>query len=104
MIYYKLIKTIINSAKLSELIIHIVIRYLDLSNSIVSNKRMLFTSKFWSYLYYFLDIKQTLFISFHLQTDSKTKKQNSIIKAYLPVFINLELNALTKFLFLAEFA
>ena len=57
MIYYKLVKVIINVPSLIKIIINIIIRYHGLLNSIVINQRLLFTSKFWSLLCYFLGIK-----------------------------------------------
>ena len=39
-----------------------------------------------------------------MQTDGQTKRQNSIKKAYLQVFVNFEQNNLTRFLLIVEFA
>lgn len=42
----------------------------SLPDSIISNRGPIFISKFWSYLCYFLGIKQKLSISFHPEIDS----------------------------------
>ena len=43
-IYYKLVKVIINALGLIEIIIDIVIRYYSFSNSIVTDQKLLFIS------------------------------------------------------------
>ena len=83
MVYYKLVKITINTLSLVEVIIDMVVWHHDLSNSIVTDRGSLFTSKFWLSLCYFLGIKRRLFTAFYPQIDSQTKRQNSIIKAYL---------------------
>ena len=63
-----------------------------------------FTSKFWSSLYYFFDIKWKLTNVFHPQTDSQIKRQNSTMKAYFPAFVNFKQNDWSRLLPTAEFA
>ena len=50
-------KTIIDVLNLIEVIIDVIVRYHDLSNFIIIDQSSLFMSKFWSSLYYFLEIK-----------------------------------------------
>ena len=57
MVYYKLVKVTINTSGLAKVIIDMVMRYYGLPDSIVTDWESLFTSKFWSLLYYFLSIK-----------------------------------------------
>ena len=83
MVHYKPVKITINALGLTEIIINVVVRHHGLPNSIVTDRSSLFTSKFWSLLYYFLGIKHWLSTAFHPQTDSQTKRQNSIMEAYL---------------------
>ena len=82
MIYYESVKVTIDAPRLAEVILDMVVWHHDLPNSIMSDRGLLFISKFWSSLCYFLDIKQRLSITFYLQIDDQTKRQNSIIKAY----------------------
>ena len=103
MIYYKLVKVIIDAPGLAEVIINVVVRHHGLLNSIVTNRGSLFTSKFCSLLCYFLDIKQKLFTAFHPQTDGQTERQNSIIEAYLWAFVNFEQNNEARLLSMAKF-
>ena len=103
-VYYKSVKVNINALGLAEVIINVVMRYYGLSNSIVTNQRLLFTSKFWLLLYCFLSIKRRLFTIFYLLTDSQTKKQNSTIEIYLQAFVNFEQNNWARLFFMAEFA
>lgn len=65
MVYYKLVKVIIDAFGLAEVIINVVVRYHKLSNSIITNSRSVFMLKFWSSLCYFPDIKKRLTITFY---------------------------------------
>ena len=56
-VYYKLVKIIINILGLAKIIINIIIKYYSLSNLIITNQKFLFILKFWLLLYYFLSIK-----------------------------------------------
>lgn len=76
-VHYKMVKIMINISGLAKVIIDIVIRHHGLSELIISNCSLLFTSKFWSLLCYFLDIKRKLSTAFHLQTNGQTERQNS---------------------------
>lgn len=75
MVYYKPVKVRIDASGLTEVIIDVVVWYHSLLNSIVIDKGLLFTLKFWLLLYYFLGIKYRLFIAFYPQTDSQTKSK-----------------------------
>ncbi len=90
MIHYVLVKVTIDAPGLSEMIIDVVVRYHRVPESIVMDRGLLFISKFWSSLCYFLGIKRKLFTAFHPQTDGQTKRQNSTMEAYLRVFVNWE--------------
>ena len=57
-IYYKLVKIVIDALRLAEMIIIIVIQYHGFPNSIISNRRAIFIFKFWFLLYYFFNIKK----------------------------------------------
>ena len=81
-----------------------VIRHHDLPDTIVTDKGLLFTLKFWSLLSYFLGIKRRLLTAFHSQTDDQTKWQNSTMEAYFRVFDNFEQNDWARLLPMAEFA
>ena len=73
MVHYEPAKITINAPGLAEVIIDVVIRHHGLLDSIVTDRGSLFTSKFWSLLYYFFGIKRRLFTMFHLQTDGQTE-------------------------------
>ena len=66
MVYYKPIKITINAADLAEVIIDVVVWHHGLPDLIMTNKGLLFTSKFWLSLYYFLGINCWLSTMFHL--------------------------------------
>ena len=92
MVHYEPVKVIIDASCLAEVIIDVILRHHGLPDSIVNDRDLLFISKFWSLLCYFLDIKRRLSTVFHLQTDRQTKRQNSTIKAYLQAFVNFKQN------------
>ena len=103
MVHYKSVKVTMNAPGLVEVIIDVVVRHHGLPDSIVTKQRLLFTSKFWSSLCYFLSIKQKLSTAFHLQTDRQTERQNSMMEVYLWAFVNFEQNDLAQLLPIAEF-
>ena len=88
MVHYEPVKVTINAPGLAEVIIDVVVRHHGLSDSIISDRGAIFTSKFWSSLCYFLGIKRRLSIAFHPQTDGQTERQNSTMEAYLRAFVN----------------
>ncbi len=90
MIHYEPVKVTINAPGLAKVIIDMVVQYHGVSESIITDRGSLFTSKFWSSLYYFLSIKRKLSTVFHPQIDSKTKRQNNIMEAYLRAFVKWE--------------
>lgn len=102
-IYYKPIKVNIDILCLIKVIINIVVHHHSLSNSIISNCGSVFTSKFQSSLCYFLGIKSKLSIAFYFQTDKQKKRQNSIIEAYFPVFVNYKQENQIRLLVIAKF-
>ena len=103
-IHYKPVKATINAPGLAKVIIDIVIKHHGLLDSIITNRKSFFTSKFWSSLCYFLDIRQRLSTAFYLQTHSQTERQNSIMEVYLQAFVNFEQNNWVRFFLMAEFA
>ena len=104
MVYYKLIKVTINAPSLVEIIIDVVMRHHGLPDSIVTDWGSFFTSKFWSSLCYFLNIKQRLFTAFYPQMNSQTERQNNTIEAYLRAFVYFKQNNWAQLLPMAEFA
>lgn len=103
MIYYEPVEVTINAPKFDKVIIIILVQYHSLFNLIVSNRKLVFTSKFCLLLYYFLCIKRRFFTAFILQTNGQTKRQNSIIQVYLQTLVNYEQNNLTRLLSIAKF-
>ncbi len=104
MVHYKPVKVTINSPGLAEVIINVVVRHHRIPESIVMDWGSLFTSKFWSLLYYFLSIKRKLSTTFQSQTDGQIERQNSTIEAYFQAFVNWEQDDWERLLLIAEFA
>ena len=104
MVHYEPVKVTIDALGLAEVILDMVVWHHGLPNSIVSDSGLLFTSKFWSSLYYFLGIKRRLSTTFHPQTDKQAGRQNSTMEAYLQAFINFKQNDWARLLPMTEFA
>ncbi len=104
MVPYELVKVTIDAPGLVEVIIDVVVHHHRVSESIVTDQGSLFTSKFWSSLCYFLGIKRKLSTAFHPQSDGQTERQNSMMEAYLRVFVNWKQDNWAKLLPMAEFA
>ena len=90
MVYYKLVKVTIDVVGLAKVIINMVVRQHGLLDLIVTNRGLLFTSKFWSSLCCFLGIMPRLSTAFYPKTDGQTERQNSTMEVYLRVFINFK--------------
>ena len=65
MVHYELVKVTIDDAELAEVYIDVMMQYDDLPDFIISNRRAIFTSKFWFLLCYFLDIQKQLSTAFY---------------------------------------
>ncbi len=104
MVYYESVKVTIDAPGLAKMIIDMVVRQQGVLESIITDRGLLFTSKFWSLLCYFLGIKKKLSTAFYPQINDQTKRQNSRIEAYLRIFVNWEQDDWTKLLTLAKFA
>ena len=81
-------KITIDVSGLAKTIIDILAKYHGLYNFIIIDESLLFILKFWFLLYYFLKIKWKFSTLFHPQINGQIKRQNSIIEAYLRVFMN----------------
>ena len=70
MVNYEPVRVTINALGLAEVIIDVVVLHHGLPDSIMTNKNSIFTSKFWSSLCYFLEVKRRLLTTFYPQTNS----------------------------------
>ena len=102
-IHYIFVTKTINAKNFVEIFIRELVRIHDLLESIIIDKNLVFTSKYWSTLCYALKIKTKLFIAFHSQIDNQTKRQNNIMKQYFRFYINFEQNNWIKLLSIIEF-
>ena len=68
-VHYEPVKVTIDVLGQAKVIINMVVHHHKVSESIVMDQGSLFTSKFWSLLCYFLDIKRKLSTAFHPQTN-----------------------------------
>ena len=66
MVYYEPVKVTIDTLGLAEVTLDVVVWHYGLPDLIVTDRGLLFTSKFWSSLYYFLRVKRRLSTAFYL--------------------------------------
>ncbi len=104
MVHYKPVLTTLDVEQLAWVLIEAVIKYHGLPDSIVTDRGSLFTSKFWSSLCYYLNIKRRFSTALHPQTDGQTERQNSTIEAYLQAYCRFEQDDWVRWLPTAEFA
>ena len=78
----------INAEDLAELFYSQFIVIFGVPVNIMSDYGSLFTSKFWSTFYFYLDAQHHLSTAFHPQTDGQTEQQNQTLKHYLQVYCN----------------
>ena len=102
-VHYISVKVTIDIPSLAEIIIDVVVHHDGVPRLIMTDQSLLFTSKFWFSLCYFLGIKRKLFITFYPQTDSQTERQNSTMEAYLRAFVNEEQDDWARLLLIVEF-
>lgn len=103
-VYYKSVKTIVDTAGLRKIIINVVVWHHSFFQSIVNDQGLLFSSKFWFLICHFLTIKQKPFTAFHLQIDGPTERQKSTMKAYLGAFVKHGQNNKARLLPMTKFA
>ena len=65
-----------------------VLRGAGLPQSIVSDKGSVFNARYWSSLYYTLNVKRRLSIAYHPQTDGQTERQNFTLEQYMRAYVN----------------
>ncbi len=69
MVHYEPIKVTIDISDLVKVITNVIIHYHRVFKLIVTDQDLLFISKFWFSLYYFLVIKKKLSTTFEPQMD-----------------------------------
>jgi transposase InsO family protein len=77
-----------NAKELANIFIQNIFRLHGLPKSIVSDRGVLFTSKFWKHLLSKLNINCNMSTSHRPQTDGQTEKTNLILEQYLRMFSN----------------
>ncbi len=80
MVYYKPVLTTLDADQLADILIEAVIKYHGLPDSIVTDRGSLLTTKFWSSLCYYLNIKRWLSIVFHTKLICKPRDKTVLWK------------------------
>jgi len=94
----------IDSPELAHMFFEHVICKHHVSNNIVTDRGMQFTSRFWTRVCSHMSIEHRLSTAFHPQTDGQTERQNQTMEQYLRAFSNYVQDNWVELLPLAEFA
>jgi hypothetical protein len=94
----------LNSVALSHLFITNVVRIHGYPTTVVSDRGVLFTSKFWEDFSHACGIKLLLSTAHHQQTNGQSERVIQCLKQYLRLYINYKQDDWVDHLALAEFA
>ena len=84
---YILCQKTISIIKLTQLFIRHQFVNKGLPINVVTNRGLLFTSKFQAHLYYYLNVSRGLLIVFYTQTNRQTKCQNQMLEMWLRCYM-----------------
>lgn len=102
--YIPMRKTI-TAPELAEVMINkVFLKGVGVPRMIVSDRRSVFTAKFWSVVCYQLRIRHRKSIAFHPQIDGQTERQNQTLEQYLRSTVNYQQDDWVMWLPMAEFA
>lgn len=73
-----------------------------LSQSIITDRDKVFTSKFWQELFKYLGVRLQLSLAYHPQTNGQTKRLNQCLEMYLRCMVYKQPRQWSKWLGLAE--
>ena len=93
-----------NAKDLAKVILKEIITNQRISQSIISDRDKLFTSRFWNTWTQQLGTKIKLLTAYHPRTDRQTKQTNQTLEQYLRHYINFKQNNWINLLPLAQFA
>src|SRR5437764_11577361 len=97
------IRETINAHELADLFHRQIVCSFGTLSSIVSDHGSIFTSQFWSSLYFYMKARRKLSTAFHSQTDGQTERQNQTLEQYLRCYINYRQDDWVDWLLQAEF-
>ena len=101
--YISTVKTV-TAVQLTDLFYEKIIYCFETFREVMSDWDSVFTSVFWSDLYYHIKMKCRLSTVFHSQTDEQTECQNQILKHYIRCYCSDKQDNWANLLSLAEFA
>jgi len=87
-IHLGLLPTQYSIYQVANLFLDIVAKHHDTPKRLVSDRDLLFISKFWQELFKLYGTKLRLSLTYHPQSDGQTKVMNDIIEQYLRAFVH----------------
>lgn len=103
MVNYESVNITFDILGLVEVIMNVLVCHHWVSISIITDKGLLFISRFWFFWCYHLRINKKLSIVLHPQTNYQTEKQNSMMETYLKAFFSWKQNDWARLLSMTGF-
>jgi hypothetical protein len=100
---YFLVRKTLDASQLAQILVTRIVKDFGTPKSIVSDRGSIFTSAFWSSLYYYMKTKHQLSTIYYPQTDGQIKRQNQVLEYYLYCYIDYYQDDWVKILPFVEF-
>lgn len=94
----------VDAAEVAQLFVQHVAKHHGLPKSIVSDRDVKFTSKFWQAVLQLWGIKSLMSTAFHPQSNAQTERVNRVLEEYLRHFVSPKQDNWDELLPVAEFA
>lgn len=88
----------------ARLFFRFIVKYWGIPRSIVSDRDIRFTGKFWTELFRLLGTELNFSTSFHPQTDGQTERVNALLEMYLRYFVSANQKNWVQLLDVAQFS
>ena len=96
--------TDINAKELAELLVEHLFTRFGVPNNMISDRGLLFTSKFWRNVSEILKFDHNLSTAFHPQTDGQTERVNQELEHFLRCYLNFTQDNWVQLLQMANYA
>jgi mannose-6-phosphate isomerase class I len=96
------LKNPFTSQGVAQIMVDSIVKLHGVPKTVVSDRDKIFTSAFWKHLFKLLDIKLTLSIAYHPQTDSQSERVNQCLEMYLHCVVHSNPQKWKSWLSLAE--
>lgn len=96
-------KTTLSALNVANMFLWNVFKLHGLPETIISDRRTQFVTKFWKHLCKRLQIQAKLLTAYHLETDGQTERFNAVMEQYLRCYVAYQQDNWSTWLPMAEF-